>query len=391
MREWFALIRDSQFLYPAFILAAGIGIAVTFFLSTPEPATREIKPPVILVDALKVTRRDIAITVATQGEVIARTRTSLVSEVSGVVDQISPDFVAGGSFSTGEMLLKIDDRNYVAELERARANVASARTTLAEEQGLAQYAATDWEKSKPGSTASDLALRKPQIEEAKANLRFAIAERKRKEGDLARTELHAVYDGMVEAREVDIGQYVSPGTPLGTVFATDIVEVRLPIPLHELPFLDLPNARDPTPVPVEFSAIIKDYVAHWQGEIVRTEAVMDRKNQVLYAIAQVRQPYTGFEEPLRIGSYVRARIQGRHYQDIVQIPRAAVRPGNKIWIVNSQSRLEQRTIDPIRADENYLYVQSDVESGEIISITPLENPLPGTEVSFQLQSEMAAK
>jgi len=102
---------------------------------------------------------------------------------------------------------------------------------------------------------------------------------------------------------------------------------------------------------------------------------------VLYAIAEVENPYTT-AVPLRIGSYVTARIKGRHYENIAQVPRAAVRPGNKLWMVNAKNQLEPRVVTPIRSDENYLYVTGEIESGEVISITPLENPLPGTEVKF---------
>jgi hypothetical protein len=115
---------------------------------------------------------------------------------------------------------------------------------------------------------------------------------------------------------------------------------------------------------------------------------MDRKNRVLYAIAEVKDPYTGFESPLRVGSYVSAVISGRQFDDIARIPRAGVRPGNKIWIVNKKSQLELRLINPVRADELFLYVGSGVANDEIISITPLENPLPGTEVRFQLAGDL---
>jgi multidrug resistance efflux pump len=61
--------------------------------------------------------------VETEGEVFARTRTTLVSEVSGVITSISENFVAGGAFSAGDTLVTIDDRNYVAEVERAKAGL----------------------------------------------------------------------------------------------------------------------------------------------------------------------------------------------------------------------------------------------------------------------------
>ncbi|MBQ62362.1 MAG: hypothetical protein CMQ19_09835 [Gammaproteobacteria bacterium] len=383
---------NSNFLMPAIILTVGIVVSIVLYLSTPEPEKREAKTPVILVDAFRVSKSPLTMTVRSQGEVLARTRTTLVSEVSGVVSELNEAFIAGGAFKAGELLIVVDDRHYIADLEGAKASVASARTRLAEEKGLADYAILDWKNSAmaKGREPSELALREPQIAEAEAKLESALAEMKRKKGDLERTRVVAVYDGMVEERMVDLGQYVSPGTQLGIVFSIDIAEVRLPIPLHDLEFLDLPDGvkNSQLRVPVALSTVGRNRVHNWSGEIVRTEAVMDRKNRVLYAIAEVRAPYTGFESPLRIGSYVSAVISGRRFDDIARIPRAGVRPGNKIWVVNKKSQLELRLIKPVRADEQFLYVGSGVANGEIISITPLENPLPGTEVRFQLADDM---
>lgn len=388
IRAWIRSLLDSKFLTPVIILVAGVLVSVALFLSTTEPEKREVPAPVILVDAFRITKSPLTMTVRSQGEVLAKTRTTLVSEVSGVVVELNEIFVAGGSFTSGEVLIVIDDRHYIADLERAKANVASARTGLAEQKALAEYAILDWKNSALAKKheLSELARREPQIVEAKAKLASALAELKRKQGDLARTRVVAVYDGMVEERKVDVGQYVTPGTALGIVFSIDIAEVRLPIPLYDLDFLQLPDGlnNDQLRVPVEFSAIGRKRVYRWSGEIVRTEAVMDRKNRVLYAIAEVKDPYTGFDSPLRIGSYVNAVISGRQFDNIARIPRAAVRPGNKIWVVNKKSLLELRLINPVRADERFLYVDSGVVDGEIISITPLENPLPGTEVRFQL-------
>ena len=386
--EWFQQFRESRFFVPSIILTVGVLISTGLYLSAPEPETREVKPPTILVDAFRVNKAPLTMTVETQGEVFAKTRTNLVSEVSGVVTDLDERFVAGGAFSKGDVFVMIDDRNYTAEVERAKASIASAKTSLAEEEGLARYAIYDWQKSNVTSEPSELALRTPQIEEAKAQLEFSYAELKRKEGDLARTRVVAIYDGLVEERQVDVGQYVTPGTPLGIVFAVDIVEVRLPIPLHEVDFLNLPDAFDlnKADLAVSLQTITRNTEARWPARLVRTEAVMDRKNRVLYAIAEVKDPYRGYEHPLRVGSYVRATISGREFADVAKIPRAAVRPGNKIWIVNGESQLEMRTIEPIRADEYYLYVTDGINDGDIVSITPLENPLPGMQVRFVLQN-----
>ena len=330
-------------------------------------------------------------TVETQGEVLARTRTTLVSEVSGVITDLADSFVAGGYFSKGDLLIKIDGRNYTSEVARARANISSGKRKLAEEEGLARYAIHDWENSEVTTEPSELARRQPQIEEAETQLQFLHAELQRTEGDLERTRVVAVYDGLVEKKDVDVGQYVSPGTKLGVVFASDVVEVRLPIPLHEVEYLNLPNSFDSEHdfLNVTLKTISQNKEVTWPGRVVRTEAVMDRKNRVLYAIAEVEDPYRGHEFPLRVGGYVSASISGRELNDIARIPRTAVRPGNKVWTISRDSQLELKVVVPIRADEHYLYVTDGIEDGDIVSITPLENPLPGMQVKFILKSDPA--
>ncbi len=382
-------LRESRFFIPAIILMVGVVISAGLYLSAPEPETREVVAPTILVDAYRITKSPLTMTVDALGEVIAKTRTTLVSEVSGVITDLNENFVAGGSFQRGDLLVQMEDRNYTAEVERAKANIASAKTKLAEEEGLARYAIHDWEKSKVTAEPTDLALRKPQIAEAQAQLQFSYAELERKQGDLERTRVIAVYDGLVEERKVDVGQYVGIGTEMGVVFATDVVEVRLPIPLHEVDFLDLPDSFSDTTerLPVTLRTISRATEVTWPGEVVRTEAVMDRRNRVLYAIAEVIDPYRGYEEPLRVGSYVRATISGKSFDNVARIPRAAVRPGNKVWVVNSESQLEMRVVEPIRTDEYYLYVTDGIEHNDIVSVTALENPLPGMTVKFVLQNE----
>jgi RND family efflux transporter MFP subunit len=388
----FSQIRDSRFLMPGLIVSVGILISLVLYFSTPEPVQTKKTESIILVDALEVKKVNFTMKVHTQGEVRAKTRTSLISEVSGVITEIAPGYVTGGAFKKDQILIKIDERNYISSVKKAKASIASARLKLAEQEGLAEFALLDWHRANKNKsrTPSDLALRKPQILEAKTNLEFAIADLAKKEGDLERTSVKAFYNGVVESKEADIGQYVSIGTKLGIVLSIDYVEVRLPIPLHEIEFLNLPEALDETvkQVNVKFSSITGHKDISWQGLITRTEAVMDRKNRVLYAVAIVTDPYktgdSGWTTPLRVGAFVNAEIEGRPFEDLILIPRAAIRPGNKVWTIDKDSRLEMRTIKPLRADEKFLYVNEGLEDGDLLSITPLENPLPGTKVKYRL-------
>lgn len=367
------------------ILCLCLAAALWMVLQKPKPSVRSPQPPVLLVDVVAVERRDINLTVQANGTVSPRTQTTLVSEVSGQIIEVAENFVSGGFFSQGDLLLRIDDRNYKAELKRAQSAIAAARTKVTQEQGQADYARRT-EAMRPDQAATDLALRKPQLAEAKANLEFALAELEKRQGDLDRTVIRAPYDGMIRAKLSDVGQFVSGGTRLAEVFAVDAVEIRLPLPDRDLPHVDLNSSPR-----VELSAELGDEVQTWYGEIVRTEGVFDEKSRVLYAVARVEDPYNRRGEswpyPLRVGTFVEASIAGRNVDNIVVLPRNVLRADNKVWTVGGNNELLPRQVSVLRADEDKVYIDGGLEGVSLVCLTTLENPLPGTVVRFSSQGD----
>lgn len=375
----------NKLLLPVGILCLCLAAALWMVLQKPKPSVRSPQPPVLLVDVVAVERRDINLTVQANGTVSPRTQTTLVSEVSGQIIEVAENFVSGGFFSQGDLLLRIDDRNYKAELKRAQSAIAAARTKVTQEQGQADYARRT-EAMRPDQAATDLALRKPQLAEAKANLEFALAELEKRQGDLDRTVIRAPYDGMIRAKLSDVGQFVSGGTRLAEVFAVDAVEIRLPLPDRDLPHVDLNSSPR-----VELSAELGDEVQTWYGEIVRTEGVFDEKSRVLYAVARVEDPYNRRGEswpyPLRVGTFVEASIAGRNVDNIVVLPRNVLRADNKVWTVGGNNELLPRQVSVLRADEDKVYIDGGLEGVSLVCLTTLENPLPGTVVRFSSQGD----
>lgn len=362
---------------------------------------RQPDPPVLLVEVTRAESTSVDIQVKAQGSVSPRTETTLVSEVSGLITEVSPAFHVGGFFKKGDVLIRIDDRNYRADVKRTQAAVTSEKMNVTRETGLADYAAADFERSKTllaSQSATDLALRKPQLAEAISNLEFAEADLERKLGDLDRTTIRAPYDGLVREKRVDIGQFVSAGTQLAVTFAIDYAEVRLPLPDRELPYLDLPDSfaeeKDTTGPAVNFAANIGGIEYTWQGTIVRTEGVFDQRSRVLYVVAQIEDPYNRthnrWQEPLRIGTFVEASIAGRHVEDVILLPRTVLRSDNKIWSVGENNTLERNTVSLLRADEEYVYIASGLSHGQLICKTLINNPMPGMRVRYDTIAEPSA-
>ena len=382
---------------PLAVLIVAAGIAAALVLNRPEAKQQPRQPPVLLVETLTAARVPTTFTVTTQGEIIPRTETTLISEVSGQIVSVAPSFVSGGFFKKGEVLARIDPRIYDARLKRARANVAAAKTQVATENALAGYALEDWHRLQEvrddaewlrahqshghnKSTPSDLALRKPQLAAALAALESAEAELVEAEGDLKRTTIRAPYRGMVREKHSDVGQFVKPGDRLARTFAVDYAEARLPLNQADLQFLELPQHTGATPVVVTLTATIAGADQRWSGAVTRTEGIFDSRTRVLHAVAQIQDPY-GIDskraEPLRIGTFVNAEIQGKQAGPLFAVPRHAVYRGTTVWLVDEDDRLRATEIDVVRADTDYVYVDRGLNEGDRICITPMEQPLPG--------------
>jgi RND family efflux transporter MFP subunit len=368
-----------KFALPIVVLLGALLITSWLIVQRPVPAQKRPDPPVLLVDAIVAELASVRLKVHALGSVTPRTETSLTGEVAGQIVEVFPQFVSGGFFKRGDVLVKIDDRTYRAEVKRSQAAVAAAETLITREQGLSDYALQDWRRLNPDKEATDLALRKPQLAEARANLQSALADLERKEGDLERTVVRAPYDGMIRQKLADVGQFVGAGTQLAVIFASDVAEIRLPLPDKDLPFVDL-KAQPP----VEVTANIGGTDYYWRGKIVRTEGVFDEQSRVLYVVAQVADPYNQDGEswayPLRIGTFVGANIEGRRADNLVVLPRSALRRDNRVWTIDSNNRLVPKTVSVLRTDASSVYINSGLEDNELVCLTLLENPLPGTVV-----------
>ena len=370
------------------ILASAVGGAFVMVQTRAAPTQMEREIPVLLVDAIEARREPVFFRVNTQGAVTPRTESNLVSEVSGQIVEVASNYVAGGFFRKGELLLRIDPRNYQSALKSAQANVARVQTQVAKENALANFALDDWKTLRDlnASTGpiSDLALRKPQLAEAIAESISAEAALEKAQEDLNRTSIRAPYDGMVQEKRADVGQYVNTGSQLALIFATDYAEIRLPITQRELALVDLPSADGSSlPLPVTLTSQAGKIQHTWQGLIVRSEGVFDSASRVLYVVAQVEDPYNQSGrngELLRIGTFVTASIQGRFGGALFTIPRHALQRGETLWIIDEQQKIYPRDVQIVSTDEEYAYVDCGLVNGDRYTITPLGPPLPGMPV-----------
>jgi multidrug efflux system membrane fusion protein len=374
---------------PFIIIFVGLIIAIIMVRSRPKVEQRQISFPAPLVRAATIKFQDFKLSVKSQGTINPRTESELVSQVSGQVIEVAPQFAPGGFFEKGDVLVKVDPQDYEFALSRLKAQVAQAKLRLAQEEGEARIAQEEWERLGKEEEPNPLVLRIPQLAEAKAVLEGAEAAFNLAQLNLRRTRIHAPYDGRVRIKKVDIGQYVSPGTPLATIYAVDYAEVRLPVPDNEMAFLDCClDYRSKNPAALDIDVILTASYAggrhKWQGKIIRVEGEIDPMSHMIHLVARVKDPYgrdqTSDRPPLAVGLFVEADIQGKLVKDVSVFPRSALRGTDQVLVIDDDKRLHFRTVDVLRADFETVIVSSGLQEGERICLSPLEAVVEGMQV-----------
>lgn len=370
------------------MLAGASAVTAVMYLNRPPADIQEPVYMPVTVDVAEVIKQDLTIPIQAQGTVTPLRESSLLAEVQGRIVEVSPTFNVGGFVREGDVLLRIDPRDYETNLLRAQAAVESAESTLAQEKGRAEVALREWQKLPKGSQrsqeAKDLYLRKPQLEQAEAQLLAAKADLNTARDNLERTVVRSPYDAIIRAKHSDLGQFVAGGSPLADVFSIEAAEIRLPIPQGKLEYLALPDIQGGSEgSDIDLYTDVGGVVKHWPARLVRTEGVFDERSRALYAVARVEDPYAlqdSTREPLRIGTFANANIEGRVLRELVPLPRYVLRAGGFIWVVDEQNYLRNRQVSVLRTGGNTIFVTSGLNDGDLVSLTTLDGSFDSSEV-----------
>ncbi|NDW22184.1 efflux RND transporter periplasmic adaptor subunit [Alteromonas hispanica] len=387
------------------IIHAGVSIVILIIAALVVKAMFASKPearkwggsqsaPTVAVDVMDLTVEDYEVWIESYGTAQPLTQTELVADVSGRVVSVAPNIRAGGSFKKGDVLVRLEDRDFQIEVDIAKSAVADANVVYLQELAEADFSAQQWNKQPSGEAAKLLALRKPQVAAAEAALRAAEARLMGAKLNLERTVIKAPFDGMVLSQSVDVGQVVSPSQTIASIYSTDVVEVRLPIKTAELEYFYLgentaPNASNPR---VKLYGDLGTKTYQWDGEIVRSEGAFDPTTRMLFLVAQVEAPFEATQQrpALRVGQFLSARVEGQKLNDVFVIPRQAVSQSNMVSVVDDGT-LRKRPVTPLWTDDKNVIVSASPQqmpnnSANVLTpsdkliLTPTANIPDGTKV-----------
>lgn len=380
---------------PVVVLAAGVAAYVLLSRKAPEPSPPPPARRTLEVEVRELRREDYQVMVRSQGAVRAHSEVDLTAQVAGRVRIVHPEFEEGAFFGEGKVLVELDPVDFELALAAAETELAQARLALSQEQTRATQARLDWKDLGYEGEASDLVLRRPQLKLAELQVELAEERRASAQRDLERTKIRAPFDGRVLKQGVGVGQTIGAGSSLGTVFATDYSEVRLPVAMRFLRHLSLPEDASDPPVEVRLGdALVPERDVCWKARILRTEGALDESTLELFAIARIGDPF-GLEterEPLRIGQPVFADIPGRVIEDVFVIPREAVTGLSRIRLVDrGEMKLQSATIEAVWEDEEHLvFRDAAIDDGMLLVMTNLVYAPDGAEVEIVEDEVLAA-
>jgi multidrug efflux system membrane fusion protein len=376
---------------PVLLVLGAIMLAILMSALKPEPLKAEEPEAALAVKTQILNRTEVTLSVESQGTVRPRTRTTLISEVSGTVLEVSDYFIVGGSFDAGDMLMRLDPTDHEVALQRAKAQLISANALLELEKARAVQAKKEWEMTgRPEADAPILALRKPYLAEAEANILQAKAQLKQAELKLQRATIRAPYAGMVSLKSVDVGQYVTTGSRLGETFAIDFVEVRLPLTEKDLSQMEAMSFQNSDAVnTVALSGSANGNPASWSAVIVRSEGVVNELNRSQYVVARISNPYklnqtlTASMPPLLVGTFVTAKLKGKTLDNVFKVPRSALLQGSKVAVVDDMQRLQINSVNVVFSDEDYYYVSTGLKEGAEVIVSAIGTPIEGQKLEVK--------
>lgn len=371
--------RLQLLLVVAFIVGA---LVISSLLSSTNRAPRVLNEEEFapLVDAVHVTSESRRIEITGSGAVRSQVTVQLVPQVEGRVSWLTQSMQTGGSFAKDEVLFRIEAADYELEVERLRAEVASAQTNLQLEEAEGRAATREWEEINPGEPVPDLVARRPQIRDKGAALSAAQARLAVAQLDLNRTSFSLPFDGRVVTSNIDLGQFVAVRQSYGTAYPIDGLEVAVPLADRDLKWLQ-PFEAVQAVVRTSYLGIEREFSV----TASRIAAELDDQTRFAAVIVSLKPAADGPDTSkastsvvLVPGVFVSVTFIGAELNNVFSVPTAAVQESGKIWTI-VDGRLKEATPEIVQVGPKTTLLRG-LNAGDKILTSNLSGAVEGMAV-----------
>ncbi|HFQ90915.1 MAG TPA: efflux RND transporter periplasmic adaptor subunit [Desulfobulbus sp.] len=361
------------------ILAAGVGGFVVLKKMKRPPRRTEVREHPLAVRVVRVQPRSVAVTVQGYGQVRSRTVVPLSAEVSGRITFIHDRLEAGDVVNRGDVLLRIDERDYRIEYASARDRLAILR----KDRALAEHEFRRVQSLYQGKKVGTLSA----VEKAESALN-SVADRIRQleksmqlaELKLERCVIRAPFTCRVTGIDVEKDEYVTPGRKLLTL--TDDTDLEVKVSLDSRDAVDLLRYRAGGTAARGWFEVVEPVqcrVTWTEDRTISGSGTLDRvirfdpETRTVFVAVRL-QPGRRGSFPLVDGMFCEVDIPGRTLERVYVLPREAVSFENTVYLVKD-NRLHTRKVQVARVEKGRAIISSGLAPGDTVITTRLENPL----------------
>ena len=385
----------------ALAIVGGAVLLYQYQIRTSPRAGRK-KPPVQakLVQVIPVRKDDCPTTVIADGIVMPAQQVSLRPQVAGQIIKLSSDVIPGGIVKAGQDLMQIDHRDYEILAQQRQYDVARALKDFKVEQGNQAVAQQEYELLGEVISEEDreLVLREPQLASAEAAQASALAALQKAELDLARCDIKAPFNAIIQEKLIDLGATVSLNTNLVTLIGTDEAWIEVKVWVDKLKWLTIPRRNG------DSGSSVKIYNTQaWGEDRFRTGRVLclageiETQGKLTRLLVAVDDPFCLKAEnrdlpQLLMGSYISAEVQGRTLSSGFPIQVSHLRENDTaVWIMDDAGRFEIRPVQIAFRGPDRVYVTEGLAENEQLIVTDIAAPVPGMPLRVAPAKEQIAQ
>ncbi len=397
-----------------------ISLLIAFVLIKLKPKEKHIIPENkgILVETFFLKPLSVSMDVEAYGTVKAREQIELIAEVGGKVDYLPDSFKEGNFIEKGEILLRIDKREFELNVKSAEARLHQARAELLNlDQEVSNFkksieiagndlrlsekeyhrfkelafqkvvAQTSADKAEQKYLASlnafqslknQTALTLPRQKMLRAEEIAAEAAYERALLELEKTEIKAPFNGWVMKKSVTLGEYVRNGQNIGNVYKENRFDIDINVPVKDIlwitPVLNEKNKKS--------DAIIfygtEEKNIFWNGRVTRIKSQMEDKTRTVPIVVEVddRISTSGGDMFLRPGMFVTILIKGKRFDNIYVLPRDMLHIGDYVYSM-ADNKLEKLKVTVLRKFKDKVYITDGITEKDMIIKTQIPEAVEG--------------
>lgn len=344
--------------FTKFVLAAATVVSGLTLIgcgqSSSKPVGRESGANLLSVEALVVQPQLLRNQIFTTGTLLANEEVELRPEISGRI--IGVYFDEGRSISKGELMLKINDRELLAQQKRKE---------------LEEKQAADEEHRKRQLFEINV-ISQEEYDKSLNALKLIQAEKEVIESQLAKTEIRAPFDGVVGLRYVSEGGYVSPNMLAATMQDLDPMKVEFSVP--EKYSQELKNG-------IEILVRVGESEEVSKGVVYAVESKIDAGTRTIKTRAMIPNP----TQALMPGSFAKVEITLHELADAIVIPTSALIPeisGEKVFVCENGKARSVPVKTGIRTEKS-IQITSGLSASDTLIVTGLLQLADGRGVKIQ--------